>query len=75
MVSKKTIAYAKGRLQGIIESGWTCGDCGNTYDASVAHCPNRLLDDAQVTLRQERALHHIHTSARAHQATPSRRRR
>jgi hypothetical protein len=64
-VSKKAIAYAQGRVQGVIESGWTCGDCGNVYDAAVESCPNRLLDDARVNLRKEEALHRIHTAARA----------
>lgn len=56
-MSKKDIAYAKGRVDGIRESGWQCGDCGNFYDASVDHCPNRLLDEAVVTVHREQARH------------------
>jgi len=56
-VSKNNIAFAKGRAQGIRESGWTCGDCGNLYDASVDCCPNRLLDEAGVALTSEVASH------------------
>lgn len=53
-MSKKDVAFAKGRVQGIRESGWTCGDCGNLYDASADYCPNRLLDEAvAVSLREE----------------------
>jgi hypothetical protein len=64
-VSKKTVAYAQGRVHGIIESGWTCGDCGNVYDAGVDFCPNRLLDDAKVGLCKEQVLHSVHTAARS----------
>lgn len=48
MSRKKEEAFARGRVQGILESGWTCADCGNLYDATVDSCPNRLLDEAQV---------------------------
>lgn len=51
-MNKKTLAYAKGQVQGIRESGWVCGDCGNVYDAGVEHCPNQLLDEATIKLRQ-----------------------
>ena len=44
----KKSAYRQGLLDGIVRSGWTCGDCGNTYDATVDSCPNRLLDLAIV---------------------------
>lgn len=41
-----TNTYEQGRLDGIRASGWTCGDCGNEYDATVEGCPNTLLDNA-----------------------------
>lgn len=49
-MSKKRLAFAEGRVEGIRESGWHCGDCGNFYDATVDGCPNRLLDEALVNL-------------------------
>ena len=52
-VSKKQLAFAQGRVEGVRESGWQCGDCGNFYDATVDYCPNRLLD--QALLDQSRA--------------------
>ena len=58
-MSQNSVAYARGRLQGIIESGWTCGDCENVYDASVDRCPNQLLDAAQVDLRKELKAGHV----------------
>ena len=24
---------------------WQCGDCGNRYEYSIEHCPNRRLDE------------------------------
>lgn len=39
-------AYNTGYLQGVVESGWRCGDCGNLYDSSVIDCPNVILDEA-----------------------------
>jgi hypothetical protein len=57
-MSQDAVAYVRGRLQGVTESGWTCGDCENVYDATVDRCPNQLLDAAQVDLRNElQALH------------------
>ncbi len=64
-MSKKSISFAKGRLEGVLESGWTCGDCGNIYDATVTHCPNLLLDTAHVKLRSAQALHRTRTAATA----------
>jgi hypothetical protein len=52
-MSHDAVAYARGRLQGVADSGWTCGDCENVYDAGVDRCPNQLLDAAQVDLRKE----------------------
>jgi hypothetical protein len=52
-MSQDSVAYARGRLQGVIDSGWACGDCENVYDATVDRCPNQLLDAAQVDLRKE----------------------
>ena len=40
--------YAQGYLDGVKASCWTCGDCGNMYDAQVDHCPNRILDEAML---------------------------
>lgn len=60
-MNQDAVAYARGRLQGVTESGWTCGDCENVYDASVDRCPNQLLDAAQVDLRKE--LKSLHTKA------------
>ena len=62
-MSKKDIAYAHGLLAGIRESGWTCGDCGNFYDAAVESCPNRLLDEARVALLREKTRHRVHKAA------------
>jgi hypothetical protein len=62
-VNETSIEFAEGRLHGVLESSWTCGDCDNVYDAAVDHCPNRLLDAAHVKLRQAKALHRIHTAA------------
>jgi hypothetical protein len=65
-VSKKDIAHAKGYVSGIRESGWQCGDCGNFYDATVDHCPNRLLDEALVGLRRTKSSHRVHMGAPKH---------
>jgi hypothetical protein len=62
-MSAKEISFAHGRIQGITESGWACGDCGNFYDAGVDHCPNRILDEARAALRKEQALARIHGDA------------
>ena len=46
-------SYREGYLAGILATSWTCGDCGNTYDASVDHCPNTLLDAAYLSMFKE----------------------
>lgn len=53
-MGKREAAYADGYLQGLIDAGWTCGDCGNTYEAKVEACPNEELDRAQATVRRHR---------------------
>lgn len=52
-MSKQKVAFASGFVEGVRESGWQCGDCGNFYDATVECCPNRVLDKALVCLRKE----------------------
>lgn len=57
-MSQDAVAYARGRLQGVVDSGWTCGECENLYDSTVERCPNQLLDAAQVDLRKELKAQH-----------------
>ena len=64
-MSQNAVMHAKGRIQGITESGWTCGDCENVYDASVDHCPNLLLDAANVNLQRELSLQRTYSQAPA----------
>jgi hypothetical protein len=57
-MSQDSAADARGRLQGVADSSWECGDCKNVYDATVVRCPNQLLDAAQVDLRKELTAQH-----------------
>lgn len=45
------LAYAEGYLQGLLDSSWTCGDCGNVYSRDIDFCPNVELDEAKVRVR------------------------
>ena len=45
--------YKNGYLDAVLENTWDCGDCGNTYEASVQHCPNEQLDKAHVGKHNE----------------------
>jgi hypothetical protein len=51
--AREAVAQARGYVQGVQDSGWECGDCGNQYDASVDTCPNRILDEAIAALRSK----------------------
>lgn len=56
MSTDASLDYARGVLHGVQKSTWTCGDCGNTYDPTVQHCPNVTLDHAHVNLRLAESL-------------------
>jgi len=56
-VSRKDIAFAQGRLEGIRKSGWACGHCGNVYDINVDRCLNQLLDEAIAAVEREEVRH------------------
>lgn len=46
-------AYAQGYQDAMAESGWTCNDCGNRYEADYTDgCPNTHLDHANISLRK-----------------------
>jgi rubrerythrin len=45
------VSYAKGYLEGLLDSTWTCLDCGNIYQYLTEECPNRDLDQAKASLR------------------------
>jgi len=51
MSMNKTADYALGYLEGVVESSWTCIDCGNIYESLVSECPNTILDEANVRYR------------------------
>lgn len=49
-MSDSSALFFKGYVAALIDSGWVCGDCGNTYDAGVKSCPNNMLDSAKLDL-------------------------
>lgn len=51
--------YTRGYLDALIETSWTCSDCGNRYEAGVEECPNRYTDRSAASLRfaQSRPAH------------------
>lgn len=42
-------ARLSGFKAGVLETGWVCVDCGNTYESSVDECPNKNLDSIGAT--------------------------
>lgn len=50
-IDKYDKGYATGYYDAIAEKTWQCGDCKNTYESSVKHCPNQKLDQAIVNLQ------------------------
>ena len=43
--------YKEGYLQALIDTSWTCYDCGNSYTLDIERCPNTLLDQAYADVR------------------------
>lgn len=50
--SQYDLAFAEGYRQGVLDSCWTCDDCGNLYVREVEFCPNTSLDEANARLRR-----------------------
>jgi hypothetical protein len=46
-----TIEWYYGYVTGLRDAGWVCADCGNTYEATVDECPNRMLDQGEADIR------------------------